>query len=313
MVKLTGDDGEVRRQSLRGHFYVCVRRGQIIMAAWPTKRKRPMSEKQVAAVEKFRQAATATKYMEAGDQATAYELTKRTNALPRDLLMMALYGRLGTLFLSGGKRIYSLATLKDATSLLDAITYDKGSMLFRNDEFWWRLPPGAPGQFLRVNADGVPEWNDGGSGGGGFSDPSKSTLLTLETDQALVPNQWNRLTHWQETRDYLGAWDEALPGRLVIPYGITFARLQTKLEWTQNNTSKRYVQILHWNAADELQDVSAADFRYGADNACSTPISPWIGVAPGDYFELWVHPSSLSLSILAAGTYAPSWLQMEMA
>lgn len=184
MVKLTGDNAEARRQSMRGAFYVYVRNGTIIMAKWPDQRKGPLSQKQQDAVEKFRQAAIATKYMDADDQKSARELTKGTNALPRDLLMQALYGRLGVVLLNDGTRIYSVAALKDASGLLDIITNAPGSMLYRGEDYWLALPPGASEQTLKMGEDGFPLW--GASGGGGtnwyFNPPSAGNFTLASGD-----------------------------------------------------------------------------------------------------------------------------------
>lgn len=194
MVKLTGDAGEIRRQSFRGRFYIRVSRGQVIMSAWPKKRPGPMSDKQAYAVDKFKQAAVATKYMDPADQNYARELTKGTNALPRDLLMMALYGRLGTVYLEGGERIYSLASMQNSSGVLDPLGYTKGMVLVRGDTYWAGIPIGAEKDVLTVGPDGLPIWaTPSGGGAGWWFSPPDSTSFTLyssdATDLSLTDDQ----------------------------------------------------------------------------------------------------------------------------
>lgn len=181
-MKLDGDPDEVKRQSIRGAFYVYVRNGRTILAAWPKKRPGPMSEKQQFAVEKFSQAATGSKFMWSADQNASREMTKRTNALPRDLLMMAAYGRLGDFWLTDGSRIYSMASLYDLTDLLDVVSYAPGSLLFRGTDYWSALAPGDPGSILKMGADGFPQWVSASGGGGSFA------LIDHQVDLTIGPS-----------------------------------------------------------------------------------------------------------------------------
>lgn len=296
MVKLIGDDAEIRRQSLRGSFYVQKTRGTLVLRAWPKKRPGPMSAKQQASVEKFTQAAMATKMMDAGDQTLARDLTKGTNALPRDLLMQALYGRLGTVFMDDGTRMYSMASLRDASGLLDIFTQQEGAILFRKSDFWWYLPIGLEGQVLKVGSDGLPYWGTGGGGGGAawWNQPPSASLFTLisgdatnlvladDTDAGLLVDGGATVSGdkvrgaWIDLTDPTGDWELTMRHQSLIT-GANYS--YTGLA-AYSSTSGRYQRC----GLANNQNVYAADgtltaFHSNIANAAYGQSNPWVRLA----------------------------------
>jgi len=180
MAKLSGSGEEIRRTSFKGNFVIYVRNGVPVLAKWPNKRKGPMSAKQAAAVEKFTHAARATKYMDPKMQEIAREYTKGTNALPRDLLMMSIYGRMGTIYLLDGTKIMSNATRMEISDVLDALGLTQGDMLYRGEEYWAVISAGEVGDILQLGAALKPEWvPNAGGGGGWWYDPPNAADFTL--------------------------------------------------------------------------------------------------------------------------------------
>lgn len=119
-------------------------------------------------MDKFRETVLAMKYLDAGTHENAAKLAGRGIVLPRDLIMLMMYGRLWTLGTETHGWLYSMATLNDVSILLDAFSQLPGAILFRNDDFWDALPPGTVGQILIVDNDGRPAWIDPESPGSGY-------------------------------------------------------------------------------------------------------------------------------------------------
>lgn len=66
----------------------------------------------------------------------------------------------------------SPAISADAQAILDQISNEHGSVLFRGAAAWEALAPGTADYFLKTNgADADPEWAEGGGGGGGGGSP----------------------------------------------------------------------------------------------------------------------------------------------
>ena len=70
---------------------------------------------------------------------------------------------------TGGGPLSSDVTLSaDVQAILDQISNQHGSILFKGASGWQTLPPGTSGQFLKTNgASADPSWANGGGGGGG--------------------------------------------------------------------------------------------------------------------------------------------------
>lgn len=155
-----------RQPSFRGLLQVYVRDGQIVTARWPKKRGKSKSLKVRDAQEWFRQAQWATKYWPAQMQHQCAEAVKGTPLMPRDLMTMIMAGRAWWWVDEQGRKVYSVAALKDVSDSLDIISQVPGSMLYRSPTLWAVIPAGAPGQVLTSQGpDDVPLWAAAGGGG----------------------------------------------------------------------------------------------------------------------------------------------------
>lgn len=85
----------------------------------------------------------------------------------------------------------SVTLSANASSILDLISTDQGSVLYRDSDEWKALAPGTSGQFLKTNGTGAnPEWAtpSGGGGGGGstwttiFAGPITTGVSELDFD-----------------------------------------------------------------------------------------------------------------------------------
>jgi hypothetical protein len=118
----------------------------------------------------FRQRVNATKYMPAAQQAQYREACEGTSFLPRDFLLMQMYGRLFAGVLPDGKVMYSMASRQTLSESLDILSQTPGTILFRGPDYWQPLPVGTPGQMLAVAPDGTSfEWINPSAGIGIFA------------------------------------------------------------------------------------------------------------------------------------------------
>lgn len=130
-------------------------RGQERLRRWPQPRGRGRSPTTKEQNDTFRQAIWAAKLTPAAIQADVRDAVKDTPLLPFDLLVSNLYGRLFSLTLHDGRKLYPMATRIEVSQSLDALAQLVGSLLFRGADFWEAVPIGEPGQALIVGADGT--------------------------------------------------------------------------------------------------------------------------------------------------------------
>lgn len=160
-----------RGQSLRGVWYTKTIGGRTYICKWPRAQPTARNEREAHARSMLAVAASCTAYMSAQEQAFSRELSKRTTLLPRDMLMMSLFGRVGYVVTLDGRKVYSMASMQDVSNLLDTIAQTRGDVMFRGPTWWQRLPIGTLGQVLTVSPEGLPQWAPGGGGGGdGWTD-----------------------------------------------------------------------------------------------------------------------------------------------
>lgn len=148
-----------RRPALRGVLLQDLFRGVERTRSWPSKGPRRPTKAQLEARELFRQRVNATKYMPAAQQAQYREACEGTSFLPRDFLLMQMYGRLFAGVLPDGKVMYSMASRQTLSESLDILAQVPGMLLLRGEQYWEGFPMGAALQQLRVNAAGdALEW-----------------------------------------------------------------------------------------------------------------------------------------------------------
>ena len=156
--------------SLKGAFYQYRRGGQWVTSKWPKKRGPARSVYQQQAQDDFSTVCKAIKRTAAPIQTFHRLNAQGTPMLPRDTLMAAYYGNGPTITLYDGRIIKPMANRLLASTVLDALSWTKGDLLVRGDNYWISIPKGEAGQVLRV--DPITEeigWADavdsGGSGG----------------------------------------------------------------------------------------------------------------------------------------------------
>lgn len=163
------DDGK-RGQigpSLRGLIYQYERNGQFVTSAWPKKRGRKATPKQKLAQEAFKGMMYAMKHTAANIQSVHRWSAKGTPMLPRDSLLAALYGNGPSIPHYSGKVIRPMANRILSSTVLDAMGWEPGSILFRGNDLWEPLLPGLDGQVLAYDADTkAPVWVNPSSGSG---------------------------------------------------------------------------------------------------------------------------------------------------
>lgn len=147
-----------RGVSLKGSFYTRRTKKGFTVVRWPRRQPTPATALQADRQKLIALAARVTAYMTPQEQAFARKVADATKLLPRDFLMLALFGRIGTFIGKDGKKRYSLAAMQDVSQILDALGQVKGDLLYRGVTWWDRLPIGDIGELLTVGPDGLPIW-----------------------------------------------------------------------------------------------------------------------------------------------------------
>lgn len=149
---------------------VRVSEGVAIVQAWPKRRGRPRNPVTVEQNLRFSEANKLAKYAPSDDQWMAIEVAKDGPLYPRDLLMSAMFGRLFETLTVDGRRMVSMAVIQDISSDLDLIGSGvQGAVLFRGQELWQGVGPGAVGDVLTsAGAGGNPFWSAAAGGAGKY-------------------------------------------------------------------------------------------------------------------------------------------------
>lgn len=154
--------------SHKNDFYQYQRGEQWVTSKWPKKRGKPKSAAQAASQAFFSEICKAIKLTAPPIQHYHRENAKGTPMLPRDSLMAALYGNGPIIRFYNGKVLRPMANKLLASSMLDAIAWEPGSILMRHDDLWEPLLPGPAGYVLASRGPGLTlEWVPSGGGGAG--------------------------------------------------------------------------------------------------------------------------------------------------
>lgn len=252
------DDGK-RGQigpSLRGLIYQYERDGLWVTSKWPKKRGKVATTRQKQAQQAFKDCTLAMKMTAAPIQLFHRVAANGTPMLPRDTLMAALYGNGPTIPFYDGKVIKPMRNKVLSSTVLDALGWDPGTILFRGEEYWEALPPGGDGQFLAYDADTKkPLWVDKPEGGGiapglwtvrGVSGWGYANILgtTYEFHEEYT------LTH--------ATWYTRKEAPWVFYFGVAFL--------AQNNA------VTSIELAPELAGTGGADYQY-IRHELSTPVT----------------------------------------
>lgn len=131
-------------------------RGTLRVRKWPKKRGPPKSAKQAWWVDWFVQANRLAKYADGASMARSIAMTKGSGLYPRDVLLMAMRGRLYNWVDSDGWRWYSMAAIGDISNSLDVLGQTVGDILVRAVDRWRPPAPGGAGQVLTNQGPGAP-------------------------------------------------------------------------------------------------------------------------------------------------------------
>lgn len=145
--------------SLRGLIYQYERDGKFVTSKWPKKRGRKATEKQKLAQQAFKNVMLAMKLTASNIQIGHRAAAHGTPMLPRDTLMAALYGNGPAITYYSGKVIKPMSNRYLSSTVLDALAWEPGQMLWRGPDTWEPVPVGLPGQVLQSNGpDEAPSW-----------------------------------------------------------------------------------------------------------------------------------------------------------
>ena len=154
-----------RGMALRGVLYTTVSHGVLTLRSWPRKQPTVPTARATENRKRLAYSSIASLYMDAHQQEFSRELARRTTLNQRDLLMMALFGRIGTIVLTTGRKLYSMASVRDVSNLLDALSQIPGTMLYRGANIWQPIAGGADGDVLTWQPGDIPQWAAGAGGG----------------------------------------------------------------------------------------------------------------------------------------------------
>lgn len=153
--------------SHRGAFEVAVYGDKIVAKKWKRKRGRALQGYDGYRQLQFGIAAYWASHVEPLQYETAVEMAKGTQQVPRDILMMAMMGTYYEFLMPDGSILQGARmTNPNPQYILDLITDEIGSLLWRAPVGWVGITPGYPGQVLVLAPDGEPNWVDGAGGGG---------------------------------------------------------------------------------------------------------------------------------------------------
>lgn len=145
--------------SLRGLIYQYERNGAWITSKWPAPRGKKATKAQLEARHAFKSCMKAMKLTAANIQTVHRAAAAGTPMLPRDTLMAALYGNGPTMNFYNGEVLKPMSNRYMSSTVLDAIGWEPGSLLWRGADTWEVVPPGLEGQFLQSNGtDKAPGW-----------------------------------------------------------------------------------------------------------------------------------------------------------
>lgn len=261
--------------------------GKVRVRRWPRKRGKPKSQKQRDQNEWFRQASWAMKYMPPEFHAQAEILTAGTPLLPRDVLMMAMAGRLYGVVLPGGQRLYPMSFVTDVSESLDALGLAPGSVLARGQDRWHALVPNQSGLVLTSVENALPEWLPPSGGGG----------ATLKTGVTLTSNLGGytsgQYIQWQtEEIDEGGLWLPDDPTRFTVP-APGLIRVETCVFFSNlDGSASCYVRI----DAEDGEPLGGGAFD---ESWIGSGVVPWMRVQAGDTFRVRIIPFGGTRTLLA--------------
>lgn len=191
MAKVENPGGLPRRPpAVKGAFYI--RQGArygAVACAWPKPRDTMKTPAQRSAREQFLIAAEWSTQPVFNAMDFLLELAGQSYWTWRDVNMSCLYGKVITFTINGTTQLtyYSRRILmSEIQQYLDSITNAQGAILVRGPQGWQGLIPGAVGDVLAMQADGLPDWVEGGGGGGSVNEAVWSNTYSGENSDAFA-------------------------------------------------------------------------------------------------------------------------------
>lgn len=169
-----------RQPSFRGVLMQDAVRGQLRVRVWPGPAKKRKTQQQKDLEYAFREANKTAKQWPPDQQVDYREAVAGTALLPRDLILMTIYGNALAIKMQDGKVLYSMVSRAKVSESLDILSQQPGSILARGETYWAEIPAGDEGQILVMGPDGLPSWATIASPGG----PVFSEVLTYQEKQA---------------------------------------------------------------------------------------------------------------------------------
>lgn len=237
------------------------------------------------------------------DLATAVEMTKNTEFVPRDFLMRCAYGRQYLIQNPDGTYWENFRDVSNNPQyVLEQLGSTVGSMIYRAGVGWVLLNPGNAGEVLTMSS-GLPTWAPNSGGGGGA--PSTTTLELTST--------WNPGSIAKKTVPWSGPmfddnniWDAANPTRLYIPPAATRIRLSYSIVTSTNASATTWISYMESDTA--VIDFAGNPRTYRTSNGLNsmrrvfTSTAPWVENPGYDYLTCSLQTETAQSFAISAGS-----------
>lgn len=268
--------------SHKSSFYTYERNGRWVVVKWPKKRGKPRSEAQALTQTVFKAVCDAIKNTAAEIQTFHRENAKGTPMLPRDTLMAALYGNGPTVTFYSGKVIKPMANRLLASTVLDALAWEEGTLLYRGPDYWEAVPPAADGQVLSYSDElKRPVWVE--AGGGGFGKPGL-WIGAGSTNTGL----------------------QKFKGNIIQPLIAVTLEAVWFASWTNRQSQIKGLRIVFIDAANQITsleyDDAAVYTSTGDMEMVRVPLSVPVNVPAGQKVGIFLYAAD-GISTTACGVY----------
>lgn len=176
----------------RGRVMLSDTKHGAVMSKWPRKRGKAKSGYDLYRQLEFGKIAKWCANPLDLDLGTAIEMAKGTEQVPRDIMMMAAIGGYYEIVSPEGLVWEQARMTTNAQYILDQVTFDPGSLLWRAPVGWLGLPAGLPGQVL-VSDGNQPFWGAGSGGGAGVVCTANTWQGTSSSNYASKGVLWEPL------------------------------------------------------------------------------------------------------------------------
>jgi hypothetical protein len=174
--------------SARGGFVIRRTRDGTVIAKWPRRLGKWRTPGAFYQQQEFATVARGASSPEPVGLATSINLAKGTHQVPRDLAMMAAYGKLYELtFADGTVPVYYRMVAANAQLTLDQVTDTPGAMLYRSPAGWLEIPPGNNGDVLWMFGQ-VPQWLQAPADGSDANVPPFMALNNIGSNTSVNNN-----------------------------------------------------------------------------------------------------------------------------